>query len=86
VFYAALGLVRDDAEWLRQAVLEKLAITPVRPGPPSRYGVKFVMEMVLERAGKQAPVRVAWFIPKGRIEPRLVSLYVLPSKAWEKRS
>jgi hypothetical protein len=83
VFAAALGLRQGDAEWLQRAIFESVAQAPCRPGPSSQYGAKYVVDVVLSRAGKEARVRTAWLVPNGQEVPRLVSAYVLPSKAWE---
>jgi len=84
VFAAALGLRQGDAEWLQRAILESVTQAPCRPGPPSQYGAKHVVDMILSHAGKEARIRTAWLVPKGQEVPRLVSAYVLPSKAWER--
>jgi hypothetical protein len=85
VFAAALGIRRDDAIRLQAAVLETVRCTPCRRGPSSRYGAKYVVDMMLSLGEKRAWVRTAWLVPMGKDTPRLVSIYVLPSKAWEPR-
>jgi hypothetical protein len=85
VFAAALGIRREDAVLLQQMVLEQVGNFPCRPGPPSKYGAKYVVEMALTCGTKRALVRTAWLIAAGKEAPRLVTIYVLPSKAWEPR-
>ena len=83
VFAAALGIHREDAVRLQKAVMEAVPHHPCRRGPSSIYGAKYVVDMILSMGEKSAYVRTAWLVPVGKDAPRLISIYVLPSKAWE---
>lgn len=83
VFLAALGLRRGDAEWLQSAILVEVVNASCRPGPSTSHGTKYVVDMRLSRDGKSALVRTAWLIRLGQEASRLVTAFVLPSRAWQ---
>ena len=77
VFRAALDLTIDDAEWLRERVLEAALEGEALVGPPSPFGAKYVLDFRLEHAGRVATVRTTWIVEHGTDFPRLTSCYVL---------
>jgi hypothetical protein len=77
VFQAALGLTREDAEWLREKALQAAHEGEAVGGPPSPFGDKYVIDVIIMRGSYQAKVRTAWIIERGTDFPRLTSCYVL---------
>ena len=59
VFQAALGLTADDAEWLREKVLQAAHEGEAFDGPPSPFGRKYVIDVMLVRGERKAAVRTA---------------------------
>jgi len=77
VFQAALGLTANDAEWLREMLLQAAQEGEAFDGPPSPFGHKYVIDVELIRGERQATVRTAWIIEHGTSFPRLTSCYVM---------
>ncbi len=76
VFKAALGLTFEDAGWLREIILQAAREEEAHPGPASAFGSKFVVDVIVMRGVRSAPVRTAWIIERGTDFPRLTSCYV----------
>ena len=76
VFRAALGITLKDAGWLRERALEIALSDDTKPGAPSVFGTKYVIDSVLEHQGMSAIVRFSWIIEFGTDFPRLTSCYV----------
>ena len=77
VFEDALSLKSDDADWLRQKLLDVAKDEDCRMGRKSDYGQRYVIDFGLSREGKTARVRSAWIIRMGEDFPRLVTCYVI---------
>ena len=77
VFQAALGLTTDDAEWLRERVLEAALTEEASAGPPSPFGQKYVIDVLIVRGERKALVRTTWVVDYGKDFPRMTSCYVL---------
>jgi hypothetical protein len=77
VFAAALGLESDDAEWLRERLLDIANSEDCRPGRKTDYGQRYLIEFELSHGRKSARVRSIWIIRTGENFPRLVTCYVI---------
>jgi hypothetical protein len=77
VFRSALGLTLNDAEWLRERVLEAALEGEATPGALSPFGQKYVLDFRLTHETRAAVIRTAWIIEFGTDFPRLTSCYVL---------
>ena len=78
VFREALGIEREDAEWLRDALLEGLR----RLGEghligADIYGERWRVDIPLARHDKHSVVRTIWLVPSGSRDVRLVTCWVL---------
>src|ERR1051325_3603167 len=76
VFKAALGIMIDDAQWLREEILRAVLEEEAADGPPSVFGKKYVVDLIVTRGEKSAPIRTAWIVEYGTDFPRLTSCYV----------
>lgn len=76
VFRAALGLMIDDAQWLRTEVLRIAQEGDARIGEASQFGQKYIIDATLTRNERTAIVRTAWIIENGKDFPRLITCYV----------
>jgi hypothetical protein len=76
VFKAALGITIDDAEWLREVILQVVLEEEAEEGPPSIFGRKYVVDVMVTYGEKSVPVRTAWIVEHGTDFPRLTSCYV----------
>jgi hypothetical protein len=77
VFAAALGLSRNDAEWLRDQLLLGARISDCSLGRKTDHGQMYAIDFVATFRGKTARLRSAWNIRPGENFPRLVTCYVL---------
>lgn len=77
VFRAALGITREDAGWLKAAILEALANTQAFEDEADEYGSRWHVDVLLTRQDKRAMVRTTWIFRAGDSLPRFVSCWVL---------
>ena len=77
VFAAALDLTEDDADWLRQTLLDVVRQQDCQLGRKTPFGQRYIVDFPLARAGKRARVRSVWNIRPNENIPRLVTCYVL---------
>jgi hypothetical protein len=75
VFRAALGLTVADAEWLRDRLLEVVALEATEAGV-TEFGSRYVIDFTLQASGREARVRSSWIILKEEDFPRLTTCYV----------
>ena len=77
-FFAAVGYPIENAEALRQEFLRIARSEEVVDEISFVFGVKYVVEGILARAGGEGiPIRTIWVIDKGETAPRFVSAYPL---------
>lgn len=76
VFWAALGLTVDEAEWLQGEILQAICTTDMVVSSASVFGTKFTVDFVVRRANRSAMIRTGWIIEHGTDFPRLTTCYV----------
>lgn len=76
VFAAALGLTRNDADWLREELLAVARTHDCRPGRKTDHGQRYVLDFTLNRSGKSALLRSVWNVRPTEDFPRLVTCFV----------
>ncbi|HTD54238.1 MAG TPA: hypothetical protein VK670_02570 [Silvibacterium sp.] len=77
VFFAALGIGAEDAEWLRIELLAAAAREECTIGQLSAYGQRYSVEFTLRKNEREARVCSAWIVRTGEGFPRLISCYVI---------
>ena len=77
MFAAVLGITRDEADILRQALLAAAASTEVTEGDKDDYGQRYVLDCQIAGPGGTATVRASWIVLTGEDFPRLTSCFVL---------
>ncbi len=77
VFASALGLTRNDADWLRDELLAVARTQDCRLGRRTNHGQRYVLDFTLARHGKSARLRSVWNVRPGEDFPRLITCYVL---------
>lgn len=77
VFREALNLTRNDAIWLREALLEAARSTQAVPTGTDEWGVYWRIDAVIARQSWSAVVRSVWIIRTGDVSPTLISCWVL---------
>lgn len=81
VFLAALGFKADDAESLREMIMEAILVSEAREQPPTFYGQRFVVDFHVTGFDKlvttTVTMRSAWIIRNDEDFPRLTSCFIL---------
>ena len=77
LFSSMLGVTSNDAEELREVLLEVVKSCPAEPGESNEYGDRYVLDFMLTWKGKTALVRSGWIVEPGSNIPRLTTCYPL---------
>jgi hypothetical protein len=77
VFEAALGLTADDADELRQALLDAAGSDAAESADADEFGQRYVVEFEMSRPAGTARIRSGWIVRTGEDFPRFVSCYVV---------
>lgn len=77
VFAAALGLTRNDVDWLRDQLLVAARRSDCQPGRRTDHGQRYLLDFTLARQGKSARLRSVWNARPNENFPRLITCYVL---------
>ena len=75
LFAAALGMTSNDAEHLRDALLEAVQAESARVGRRDEFGQRYVVDFALEWHDKRAMVRSGWIIEHNSDTPKLTSCF-----------
>ena len=82
VFLSALGISSNDAEKLRETLLNAAsANNEVLMTDADKYGCRYYLDVPVTWGSREAIVRSAWIIKTGEDFPRLASCYVLRGAA-----
>lgn len=77
VFAAALGIRRDDWEYLRRAILDALPTASVTGVRETGHGLLFEVPVrIVGLNGRSATVLTAWHLGRSEVRPRLASAYI----------
>jgi hypothetical protein len=76
VFASALGLTRNDADWLREQLLAVARTYDCRLGRKTDHGQRYILDFTLNRSNKSALVRSVWNVRPAENFPRLVTCFV----------
>lgn len=77
VFAAALGLTRNDVDWLRDQLLAAARTFDCQPGQKTDHGQRYLLDFALAHQGKSARLRSVWNVRPKEDFPRLITCYVL---------
>jgi len=77
VFEAALGLTKQDAEWLRQILLDVVREHDCRLGKRTAFGQRYIVDFSLTKGKRSAQLRSVWNIRPNEDFPRLITCYVI---------
>ena len=77
VFASALGITRENAGVLRQALLEAAVSAEATLGDKDDYGQRYVLDFEVAGPAGKGTVRSRWIVLSGEEFPRLTSCYVL---------
>ena len=77
VFREALGIAQNDAQWLREVLLEALRQSEADEAASNDLDRRWRVDVPLTRHGKRVVVRTIWIIRSGEATPRFVTCWVL---------
>ena len=77
LFAAALGMTANDAEELRDALLQAAKTYEAQLGRRDAYGQRYIVDFMHPWRGRQAMIRSAWIIEHDSDIPRLTTAYPL---------
>jgi hypothetical protein len=77
VFKSALNLGIEDADVLKDALLNAVHVNVAMLAKRNAYGKKYIIEFEMSHAGQTAIVRSAWIVRNNENFPRLVTCYIL---------
>jgi hypothetical protein len=77
VFAAALGMTADDAEELREFLLQAVKTADAQLGRRDAYGQRYTVDFLLTWHDRQTMVRSGWIIEHNADTPHLTTCYPL---------
>jgi len=77
LFKSALDMNADNAEQLRNILLQKIKMNDAELTRRDEFGQRYTVDFMLEWQGKQAKIRSGWIIEHGSDIPRMTSCYPL---------
>jgi hypothetical protein len=77
LFLATLGMTTDDAEDLRQILLEAIVTHEAQLQRQDEFGQRYTLDFSLEWQNKRAVLRSGWIIENDSEIPKLTTCYPL---------
>lgn len=77
LFFGALGITADNAEEVRDALLEAVQTHDAQVGQRDMYGQRYIVDFLFTWQNKKALIRSVWIIDPGSDVPRLITTYPL---------
>ena len=77
VFREALGLSQNDAEWLKEVLLDGARQGAAAEIGSDNFGRRWRVDVNVARHGRSAVVRTIWMMRSGEQIPRFVTCWVL---------
>lgn len=77
LFLSILGMTADNAEELRQILLEVVKTQEARLGRQDEFGQRYTLDFPLEWQNRSGIIRSGWMIEHGLDIPRLTTCYPL---------
>jgi hypothetical protein len=77
LFLSILGMTADNAEDLRQILLEAIKTHEARLGRQDEFGQRYTLDFTIAWQNKSANVRSGWIIEHSSVIPRLTTCYPL---------
>jgi len=77
LFVAALGITADDAEDLRNTLLQIVKTQDAKLGRRDEFGQRYILDFMFEWQNKRAMIRSGWMIEHNSSIPKLTTCYPL---------
>jgi len=77
LFSSILGMTADDAQALRQILLESVKTHEAQLGRRDDFGQRYTVDFTLQWKNKSAMLRSGWIVEHGSDIPKLTTCYPL---------
>lgn len=77
VFTSVLGLTQEDADFLREQLLQAAREAEAIKRETDHYGERYMIDFELVRGVRRATIRSFWIIRRSEKSPRLTTCFVL---------
>jgi hypothetical protein len=77
LFLSILGMTADNAEELRQILLEVVKTQEARLGRRDEFGQRYTLDFIIEWQDRRAALRSGWIIEHDSEIPKLTTCYPL---------
>ncbi len=77
VFRSALGIGREDAEWLRERLLSAAHNEEARFTYRDEFGERYQLDFILVGLDRDVTIRSSWIVLYGETFPRFTGCYIL---------
>ncbi|MBW4418718.1 MAG: hypothetical protein KME13_05765 [Myxacorys californica WJT36-NPBG1] len=77
LFFSILGMTADNAEELRQILLEVAKVQEAQLGKRDKFGQRYTLDFIIEWQNRSATLRSGWIIEHGSEFPKLTTCYPL---------
>lgn len=77
VFSSQLGIERDDGQWLKEEIIEKIKDADIVWGREDKYGKRCSADLELNMNNRYAHVKTIWIIKSGSEVLELVTCYIM---------
>lgn len=77
LFSSILGMTADNAEELRQILLDVVKVQEAQLGRQDGFGQRYTLDFTIEWQNKSAILRSGWIIEHGSEIPKLTTCYPL---------
>jgi hypothetical protein len=77
LFSSILGMTADNAEELRQTLLEVVKVQEAQLGRRDEFGQRYTLDFTVEWQNRSATLRSGWIIEHGSEIPKLTTCYPL---------
>lgn len=77
LFSSILGMTADNAEELRQILLEAARVQPAQLGRQDEFGQRYTLDFTIEWQNRSATLRSGWIIEDTSNIPKLTTCYPL---------
>ncbi len=76
VFRNKLGLTSDDADELKELIIEKINFSEAIRSFSDEYGDRYYTDIILTKHNNAETIRTLWIVKRDEIIPRFVSCYI----------
>jgi hypothetical protein len=77
LFSSILGMTADNAEELRQLLLQVVKTHEAQLGRQDEFGQRYILDFTLEWQNRSATLRSGWIVEHGSEIPKLTTCYPL---------